>query len=52
MEPSTWQDSTATPPAGELTFTAGLRTGEGSVLVATQAKHQSAVISGEQTEQK
>lgn len=52
MEPSTWQGSTAKPPTEEVTFTAGFRTGGGSVLVETEPKHQTGVISGEQTLQK
>lgn len=48
MEPSTWQDSTATPPTGDVTFTAGFRAGGGSVLVWTQNQnHQTGVISSE-----
>lgn len=35
IEPSTWQESTATLPTEEVTFTARLRTGGGSVLVET-----------------
>lgn len=45
MEPSTWQDSMAMDPTGEVTLSAGFRTGEGSVkpnikLLLSAVKHK------------
>ena len=39
MDPSTWQDSTATPPTTAVTLTAGFRTGGGSVWNATKTSN-------------